>query len=46
MYKAFEANSAHETLAEIEQIIQEQTEPYNRTTKLILAGDFNCHHPA
>lgn len=46
MHKAFEASSAHDVLTKIRQTIQRNTEPGNRAVKLILAGDFNRHHPA
>eukprot|EP00136_Aspergillus_niger_P005212 XP_001395701.2 reverse transcriptase [Aspergillus niger CBS 513.88] len=46
MHEPFEASSAQEILEEIQKIIQEHTEQNSRTTKLILAGDFNRHHPA
>ncbi|KAI3033203.1 hypothetical protein CBS76997_11321 [Aspergillus niger] len=46
LHDPFEASSAREILAEIQQTIQEQTEQGERRTKIILAGDFNRHHPA
>ncbi|GAA92936.1 hypothetical protein AKAW_11049 [Aspergillus luchuensis IFO 4308] len=46
MHEPFEASSAQEILEEIQKNIQEHIEQNSRTTKLILAGDFNCHHPA
>lgn len=46
MHEPFEASSAQEILEEIQKNIQEHTEQNSRTTKLILAGDFNRHHPA
>ncbi|THC88360.1 hypothetical protein EYZ11_012191 [Aspergillus tanneri] len=46
LYQTVEANSAQKVLDEIQATIQQHSNENNRTTKLILAGDFNRHHPA
>ncbi|KAI3040862.1 hypothetical protein CBS147352_9731 [Aspergillus niger] len=46
LHDPVEANSAREILTEIQQTIREQAEQGERTTKIIVAGDFNRHHPA
>ncbi|KAL3262602.1 hypothetical protein ABHI18_002604 [Aspergillus niger] len=45
LHDTLEVSSAREILTEMQRTIEEQTEQGNRTTKLILAGDFNRHHP-
>jgi len=45
LHDPVEASSAREILTEIQQTIREQAEQGERTTKIILAGDFNRHHP-
>ncbi|BAE66183.1 unnamed protein product [Aspergillus oryzae RIB40] len=46
LYEAPEVSSAQQILEEIQTSIRQHAEGNNRVTKLILAGDWNRHHPA
>ncbi|EED16651.1 zinc knuckle domain protein [Talaromyces stipitatus ATCC 10500] len=45
-YQATSTTAAEPILAEIKNTIEKYTKEPNKTTRLILAGDFNRHHPA
>jgi hypothetical protein len=45
-HQAVDTTSAEPVLDEIQNCIQQHSKSTNRTTRLILAGDFNRHHPA
>ncbi|EED11824.1 reverse transcriptase, putative [Talaromyces stipitatus ATCC 10500] len=45
-HQAASTTAAEPILAEIKNTIEEYTKEPNKTTRLILAGDFNRHHPA
>ncbi|EED16645.1 conserved hypothetical protein [Talaromyces stipitatus ATCC 10500] len=45
-HQATSTTAAELILAEIKNTIEEYTKEPNKTTRLILAGDFNRHHPA
>jgi hypothetical protein len=45
-HQAASATSAEALLEEVKSTIEKHTRESNKTTSLILAGDFNRHHPA
>jgi hypothetical protein len=45
MHQTAEEVSIRPTLDEIQSTIQQSTRASDRPTKVILAGDFNRHHP-
>lgn len=45
-HQAASTTAAELILAEIKNTIEEHTKEPNKTIRLILAGDFNQHHPA
>jgi ribonuclease HI len=46
LHQASEEASTHSALDEIQSTIQQTSQRSDRPTRLILAGDFNRHHPA